>query len=58
MAIIACSWPLLVELEIVQLHKDIGVHSKRYPLSGANHFRGAGHDIDIYARGREEAPFG
>jgi hypothetical protein len=47
----------MVELEIVQLHKDIGVHSKRYPLSGANHFRGDGHDIDIYARGREEAPF-
>jgi hypothetical protein len=26
-------------------------------LSGASHFRGAGHDLDIYARGKEEAPF-
>jgi Holliday junction resolvase len=46
-----------VEREIVALHKDIGVHAERYPLSGASHFRGAGHDLDIYARGKEEAPF-
>ena len=26
-------------------------------MSGASHFRGSGHDLDIYARGREEAPF-
>jgi hypothetical protein len=42
-----------IERELVQLHKDIGVHAERYPLSGASHFRGAGHDIDIYARGRD-----
>jgi hypothetical protein len=41
----------------VQLHKDIGVHAERYPLSGASRFRSSGHDLDIYARGREEAPF-
>lgn len=41
------------EREIVPLHKDIGVHAERYPLSGASHFRGAGHDLDIYARGKE-----
>jgi Holliday junction resolvase len=46
-----------IERELVQLHKDIGVHAERYPLSGATHFRGAGHDIDIYARGKGEAPF-
>src|SRR6516164_3501021 len=45
-----------VEREIVALHKDIGVHAERYPLSGASHFRGSGHDLDIYTRGREEAP--
>ena len=46
-----------VEREIVQLHKDIGVHAEKYPLSGASHFRGSDHDVDVYARGREEAPF-
>ena len=45
-----------VELEIVNLHKDIGVHAERYPLSGATHFRGKGHDLDVYAFGKEEAP--
>jgi Holliday junction resolvase len=44
------------ERELVQLHKDIGVHCERYPLSGASRFRGSGHDLDVYARGREEAP--
>jgi Holliday junction resolvase len=46
-----------IEGEVVALHKDIGVHAERHPLSGASHFRGAGHDLDIYARGKEEAPF-
>jgi Holliday junction resolvase len=45
------------EREIVALHKDIGVHCERYPLSGASRFRGSGHDLDIYARGKDEAPF-
>jgi hypothetical protein len=45
-----------VECEIVNAHKIIGVHAERYPLSGASHFRGQAHDIDIYAFGREEAP--
>jgi Holliday junction resolvase len=40
-----------VEREIVALHKDIGVHAERC------RFRGSGHDLDIYARGKEEAPF-
>jgi Holliday junction resolvase len=44
------------EREIVALHKEIGVHCERYPLSGASRFRGSGHDLDVYARGREEAP--
>ena len=42
--------------QLVDLHKAIGVHAERYPLSGASRFRGAGHDIDVYAHGREQAP--
>ena len=45
-----------IERELVQLHKDLGIHAERYPLSGASRFRGSGHDVDIYARGRDEAP--
>ena len=43
-----------IERELVQLHK--GVHTERYPLSGASRFRNSGRDLDVYARGREEAP--
>ena len=46
-----------IERELVRLHKDIGVRCERYPLSGASRFRGSGHDLDVYARGRDEAPF-
>jgi hypothetical protein len=28
------------EREIVNLHKELGVHSERYPLSGSSRFRG------------------
>jgi Holliday junction resolvase len=45
-----------VERELIQRHKEIGVHAERYPLSGATRFRGSGHDIDLYPFGREEAP--
>ena len=45
-----------VEREIVQAFKELGVHAERYPLSGASHFRDSGHDLDVYAFGREEAP--
>ena len=44
------------ERELVERHKTLGVHAERYPLSGASRFRGSGHDLDIYAFGREEAP--
>jgi len=44
------------EREIVDRHRALGVHAERYPLSGASRFRGSGHDIDIYALGRDEAP--
>lgn len=45
-----------VERELVQKHREIGVHAERVPLSGASRYRGNGADIDIYARGKEEAP--
>ena len=35
----------------------IGVHVERVPLSGASRYRGNGADVDVYARGKEEAPF-
>jgi hypothetical protein len=35
---------------------SLGFHAERYPLSGASHFRGSGHDLDVYLFGREEAP--
>jgi Holliday junction resolvase len=45
-----------IERELVALHKANGIHAERYPLSGASRFRGAGHDLDIYAFGKEQAP--
>jgi Holliday junction resolvase len=44
------------EREVVDRHKAVGVHAERYPLSGASRFRGAGHGVDIYAFGADEAP--
>jgi hypothetical protein len=45
-----------IERELVSLHKALGIHSERYPLSGASRFRDSGHDIDIYLFGRDAAP--
>jgi hypothetical protein len=45
-----------IEREIVDAHKRIGLRAERYPLSGASHFRGSGHDIDIYIFGKDAAP--
>jgi Holliday junction resolvase len=45
-----------VERELVQLHKALGVHAERYPLSGASQFRDSGHDMDLYVFGKDEAP--
>jgi Holliday junction resolvase len=45
-----------IERELVERHKNIGVHAERYPLSGASRFRGRSHDLDVYAFGPEEAP--
>jgi len=45
-----------IEREIVQRHRAIGIHSERYPLSGASRFRGSSHDVDIYAFGPDAVP--
>ena len=43
-----------IEREIVERHKALGIQAERYPLSGASHFRGSGHDIDVGAPGRDK----
>lgn len=46
------------ERQIVGLHVDAGIKAERVPLSGAMTFRNtASTDVDVYARGPEEAPF-
>ena len=45
-----------IEREIVDLHEAEGIHAERIPLSGAARFRGAGHDVDVYAFGVDECP--
>jgi hypothetical protein len=45
-----------IEREIVRRHIALGIRAERYPLSGASRFRGSGHDIDLYAFGKDEAP--
>jgi hypothetical protein len=45
-----------IERELVERHRALGIFAERYPLSGGTHFRGSGHDIDVYALGRNEAP--
>ena len=43
------------EREIVNLHRALGVHAERVPLSGAAGGRFSG-DVDVYALGRDEGP--
>lgn len=45
-----------IEREIVDLHRSIGVHAERVPLSGATRYQGHAHDIDVLAFGRDAAP--
>lgn len=44
-----------VEHSIVALHRAIGIHAERYPLSSAS-LRNSGNDIDIYINGPDTAP--
>ena len=45
-----------VEREIVNLHRKIGLHAERVPLSGAARYQGNGEDVDLYIAGRDAAP--
>ena len=45
-----------IEREIVDRHRELGIHAERYPLSGASRFRDSGHDVDVYLFGADEAP--
>jgi len=45
-----------IEREIVDRHRELGIHAERYPLSGAIRFRDSGHDVDVYLFGADEAP--
>ena len=42
-----------VEREFVTAIKELGLRAERVPLSGASHFRGCGHDVDVYRAGDE-----
>lgn len=44
------------EREIVELHLALNVFAERVPRSGADHYQGVDHDVDVYPFGREEAP--
>jgi Holliday junction resolvase len=46
-----------IEREIVELHRELGVHAEKVPLSGAASYQGAGNDVDVYAFGRDAAAF-
>lgn len=45
------------ELALVEMHKTLGVHAERVPLSGAMRYQGGGHDIDVYLKGRDAPPW-
>ena len=44
------------EREVVNLHRGLGVHAERYPLSGAARGAHGGADVDVYAFGHDQAP--
>ncbi|WP_431861432.1 hypothetical protein [Azospirillum sp.] len=44
------------ERQLVAMHKDIGIHAERVPLSGAARYQGNGADVDIYAFGKDNGP--
>jgi Holliday junction resolvase len=47
---------LRVEQALVNLHRDLGIHAERVPLSGASRYQGNGADLDVYAFGRDAGP--
>lgn len=45
-----------VEREMVKLHKAIGIHAERVPLSGAMKYQENAEDLDLYPEGRDGPP--
>jgi Holliday junction resolvase len=43
-----------IEREIINLHKENGIHAERIPLSGATRYQSRGYDVDIYAWGKND----
>lgn len=41
------------EREVVNWHKDLGIHAERVPLSGGAHYQGRNHDVDVYLAGAD-----
>ena len=41
------------ERALVNLHRKLGIHAERVPLSGATRYQGGGHDIDVYPFGED-----
>ncbi len=39
------------ERALVNLHRKLGVHAERVPLSGAARYQGGVHDVDVYPYG-------
>lgn len=44
------------ERQFVELHRELGIHSERVPLSGASRYQENGADVDCYVFGRDDAP--
>jgi Holliday junction resolvase len=44
------------ENDVRKWHVEMGVHAERVPLSGGAKYKNGGHDLDIYAFGKENAP--
>lgn len=45
-----------IESEIVALHRALGIHAERVPLSGAQRYQANGADSDLYPFGKDKAP--
>lgn len=45
-----------VEREIVQMHRDLGVHAEKVPGSGALRYQGNAGDVDLYLFGADDEP--
>ena len=46
----------VIERKLVDLHRSVGIAAEPLSASRASRFRGSGHDVDVYAHGRDEAP--